>query len=418
MLVLRFRPSVLTLGLLLLALAPPAPASATTSHLTVNTLKPDLEKAESGSGSKVELEFTNITDGPAILSVTVPGQSGCTPTFSREDLPPNQLTPVEVEIPAGTCDTGSGALKLNVRAELTGEAFQEFTVEPGGSGPGKPQWKALFLFPILLLLGLAVAANFLFRRWKPPGDTKKKAGPTRDKLRCRFCRQLVGVDSTWKFNDNWATNVTAAGALLTGLFGATTAKAFLGEDAESLTALATVGAAISVALVAAAPIVVLATKSYAPYKKKPGDFFTVGGILLGGVVVSAAAIGQLGIIAWSALELEIGIAAKGAIAIAFVIGAVLVTVYACRSLKVLVDRGTAERPKEPAAELEAAAVIAKELQLLRKQIASVAAAGIKDEAARHQYFQATKPGVPTDGKETFEELAPAVSFRPNRSALI
>jgi heme/copper-type cytochrome/quinol oxidase subunit 2 len=366
--------------------------------VVVDTLTPELEATASGDSSKFELEFTNITDGPAILTVDAIGERGCKPTLSENQLPQNRITAVEVEISNSSCNSGDEVLKLKLSAELTAGASQVFLVDPKGSAAEKPEWKALFAFPVLLLICLALAGWFLFKGWKSPETVK----PARD----RFWQPLTAIDvSAWKFNDNWATNVTAAGALLTGIFGATTAKAFLGDDAESLTALATVGAAVTAILVAAAPIVVFATKSYAEYEEAPGDFFTVGGVLLGAATVTTAAVGQLGIIAFTATELDIGLVAKVAIWIGFLLGTLLVVVYARRSLKDLFERGTEESPDDPEVEIEAAAVIAKELQALRKTIAVLASEAPADERQRWML----------DSIESFEEVAPVVLPRRRRA---
>ncbi|MGD9735066.1 MAG: hypothetical protein AB7V58_05575 [Solirubrobacterales bacterium] len=416
----RSRFAAVLTALILLALAAPALSSAESSQLVVNTVTPELEEADSGDGSKLELEFTNITDGPAILTVAAIGQRGCNPTLSENQLPPNRTTGVEVEIPS-PCDRSDDVLKLKLTAELAAGASQVFLIEPEGSGADKPDWKVLFGFPVLLLLSLALAVWFLFKGWKPqtavPRKKRKEGEPDEQSpgLWDRLRQPLTEIDvSTWKFNDNWATNVTAAGALLTGLFGATTAKAFLGEDAESLTALATVGAAITAAFVGAAPIAVLATKSYATYEKKRGDFFTVGGVLLGAAVVTAAAIGQLGIIAYTATELSIGIVAKLVIGIGFALAAALILVYARRSLRDVLEDGTEKSAADPEVEMEAAAVIAKELKAIRKEIALASA-----PAPRREMLKEPEPGE-AEKPEVREEVPPAspVRARRARSALL
>jgi hypothetical protein len=429
---LPFRSIGLTVGFLLLMLAAPAFSSAA-SDVAINTLKPELEAAETGEGSKLKLEFTNITDGPAILTVAAVGQPGCTPTLSSDQLPPNKLTPVEVEIPKSGCKSDDGALKLNVIAELAGGVKREFLVEPEGTAPGKPDWEVLFIFPILLLLSLAAAARFLFKGWDPPDSATHSTEGTETtstggwaQARKRLRRPLTAIDvSTWKFNDNWATNVTAAGALLTGLFGATTAKAFLGEDAESLTALATVGAAVAAAFVVAAPIAVLATKRFTTDKDEPGDFFSVVGVPLTAAAVVTAAIGQLAIIAYTATELDIGIVAKVALWIAFAIGAGLVIVYACRTLVNLIKSGTSESPKKPAVEIEAATVIAAELAALRKEIAIIAGGGDLERERRYREYIAVeeegapaKPVAPAEPVAAAEPAASLPSYQYHRSALI
>jgi len=365
----RLRFLTVTSAFLVMALAAPALSAAASSHLVVNTLTPKLEEPESGDGSKLKLEFTNITDGPAILTVDAEGQRGCKPTLSKNQLPPNQLGVVEVAVPKSTCNSDDDVLSLKVTADLAAGASQVFQIDPEGDAPSKPEWNALFAFPLILLLSFALAAAFLFRGWKPQ-NTLRGAGRDKGGISGRWHRlwdrlrqPLTAIDvSTWKFNDNWATNVTGAGALLTGIFGATAAKAFLGPTAESLTALATVGAAIALVFVNAAPIAVLATKSYATREGERSDFFTVGGILLGAVAVITAAIGQLAIIAYTATELDIGIVATVAIWIGFALAVALLLVYSRRSLKDLLERGIEPPAEDPEVAIEAATLIAEAIK--------------------------------------------------------
>jgi hypothetical protein len=405
----RSRISILAVGLLLLALAAPSSASAAPSHLVVDNLTPKIEKAKSGEGSSLKLEFTNITDGPAMLTVKAIGQRGCKPTLSESQLPSNEITPVEVGIPGSPCNDEDGVLKLKLTAELVGNASQVFRIDPEGTPPEKPTWESLFVFPVLLLVSLLLAALFLFKGWeshstmhRTPRDHAGVRGHWR-KLWDRLRQPLTTIDvSTWKFNDNWATNVTAAGALLTGIFGATTAKAFLGPDAESLTALATVAAAITAILVSAAPIVVLATKCFVTPKKEPVDFFTVGGILCGAALVTTAAIGQLAIVAYTATELAIGVLATVAIWIGFVLAAALVLVYTRRSLKDLLERGTEAPSKDPEVAIQAATLVAE---------------AIKAAAAGDLAAEDLKP-TPVESQARYLAEEATVERRRPRSALI
>ena len=218
----HLRLPVLTVGFLLLALTGPPLASPASSHLVVDTLTPKLEAAKSSAGTKLKLDFTNITDGPATLTAEAMGQRGCKPRLSKNQLPENQTTTVEVEIPS-PCNSDDDILKLNIAAALFHGASQSFQIDPEGDAPDKPTWETLFAFPILLLLSLALAALFLFKGWKPQstlrssGSRSGGSGKRWRKLWDRLRQPLATIDvSTWKFNDNWATNVTAAGALLTG----------------------------------------------------------------------------------------------------------------------------------------------------------------------------------------------------------
>ncbi len=218
-----------------------------------------------------------------------------------------------------------------------------------------PDWHELWAFLIALVAASILAVFFFFYCWEPQDHAGR-----------RLNQPLGSLDATWKFNDNWATNATAAGALLSGLFSATTAKAFLGENAEALTALATVGGAIALLLIAAAPIVVLTTKSYKGPDGSRGDAFTVGGVLLGAVLVLAAAAGQLWVVAYNASELDLG-SGGWLIWVGFGMGIVILGTYSFRSLKDLFERGTEEKAIEPAAEIEAAKLIVKAIEAAKKQ---------------------------------------------------
>lgn len=324
-------------------------ASAAPASLVIDTLAPELQPAENGGGSKVELSFTNLTDGPAVLEAEA---SGCEPSLSKNQLPPNQITPLTVEVPEA-CAQREG-LELKLTATLAGGASQTFQVNPKGAPATTPNWHELWAFLVALLASLVLSVLVYFRGWEPKGEGKRKLN-----------QPLGALDATWKFNDNWATNATAAGALLTGLFSATTAKAFLGADAEALTALATVGAAIALLLVNAAPIVTLSTKSYRVSHGKRGDAFTVGGVLLGAVLTLAAAAGQLWIIAYTASELDLGSAGL-LVWVGFGATIIILVTYGFRSLSDLLERGTEPKAAEPDAEIEAAKLIVKAIEAATK----------------------------------------------------
>ncbi len=339
----------LVVAIALFSLLASESASAAPASLVIDTLTPELQPAESGSGSKVDLSFTNLTDGPAALEVEA---AGCEPSLSKNQLPPNQITPVTVELAEACAHEG---LELKLTAALAGGASQVFEVDPEGAPAKKPNWHELWAFLVALIASLILSIPFYFCGWKPKSGGKRKLN-----------QPLGSLDATWKFNDNWATNATAAGALLTGLFSATTAKAFLGENAEALTALATVGAGIALVLVNAAPIVTLATKSYKESNDKRGDAFTAGGVLLGAILILAAAAGQLWVVAYTASELDLG-SAGWLVWVGFGVGIATLGIYSFRSLTDLLERGTEAKASEPDVEIEAAKLIVKAIEAAAKQ---------------------------------------------------
>ena len=313
--------------LLLVALLLPGVAAAAPGSVVINTLKPKLEKGE-GENSKLSLSFTNLTDQPVVLSGEANGQPECTLSLSANQLPPAQITPVTVEIPP-SCDRGE-ALAVTIAATSTAGSLPPFQIDPEGEPAEKPDWDQLYAFVAALLGSALFLLVFYLKAWEPSGDAKRRPN-----------QPLKSIDvTTWKLSDNWATNVTAVGALLTGIFGAATSKAFLGEDAESAVALATVGAAIALALVAVGPVVLVATKCLKPQYKKHGDddpkvrtggenYFSVGGLLAAAAFVLASAFGQLWVVMETGMELDLG-GVENWLPVPVALAALLLVIYAWR----------------------------------------------------------------------------------------
>jgi hypothetical protein len=340
---------------ILLALA--ATSVAAPVSLVVNTLTPEVESG-SGGTSKLSLTFTNVSDEVFVLAPKAIAQPNCELTLSKNQLPSGVTTPVDVEIQP-SCDADD-RLKVQIESASKAGPGQTFEIDPKGAAVEDPDWESLLAFPIALAVSLLLALVIALRYWEPgPGAKRSLTQP------------LEHLDSTWKFNDNWVTNVSAVGALLTGLFSASTAKSFLGDDAEAQVALATVGAAIALAFVAAAPVVLLALKSLKAEKNKKGavigrrDSFTAGGLALAAALVLASAAGQLWVVLQVALHTEIGTPAEAFAIVAAGLAGLLLLIYTVRSLRDLLARGT-EKPKEPkAVEIRAAETIARAIRANR-----------------------------------------------------
>jgi len=339
----------------------PVSALAAPPSVTIGTRTPVLEEAEGGA-SKIALTFLNLTDGQAELSAKPQQRTACVLALDKTKLEPAESTAVTVSIP-GACKANEG-LAINVTAMAGSTLLASFEVVPEVKPVKEPKWGNLWAFVIAWVVILVLLALFFWKGWKPA------EGATRSPF------QRLYLDVTWKFNDNWATNVSAVGAILTGVFGATTAKAFLGSDAESAVALATVGAAIALAFVAAGPVIALATKTFkvVPVVKdgkpvmKDGkpveerwDSFTVGGLLLAASVIFASAFGQLWVVMATGKELELG-GLEGKLWIPFGLAAILLFVYGWRSLRDMLERNTEKPEKEDADEVKAAKLIVAALE--------------------------------------------------------
>jgi hypothetical protein len=200
----------------------------------------------------------------------------------------------------------------------------------------EPAWSNLWVFPIALAALLAFAAVF-FLVWRTD--------------RSPVNQPLKYLESTWSFKDSWVSNVTVAGGLLTGIFGSTdVVTAFLGPDAKSSVALATVGAATAAAFIAAGPIVVQATKS------KVGDFFTVGGLLAASAVTLSGASGEIWVVYRSGQELDLG-GWEDRIWIAALAAGALLALYAYRTLLATLAHGLQPPPPTPPSDTIVAATM-------------------------------------------------------------
>ena len=148
----------------------------------------------------------------------------------------------------------------------------------------------------------------------------------------------------WKLDENWGTNIVALAGPLAALFGTTVTKPFLGEDAESLVALVTVGAAISTFTVLLAPIVLVAFKSHRwdGERRTSSTTLTVGGVLLAGVLVLTSAYGApLGRLFKTARQIRPQRpCSTGTTWGSSALVALLFLVYAFRSTKFMLEGGT------------------------------------------------------------------------------
>jgi hypothetical protein len=359
---------------LALALALSASALAAPASVVVDTRTPPLEEGEGGA-SKIALSFTNITDAPAVLSANAVAQPKCPLSLSTNQLPPAEITPVTVEIPP-TCETGD-ELKIDITAASGTGPLPVFKIDPQGEPAKEPNWDHLAAFAVALVGSLALVLLLFWKSWTPSEGAKRSLG-----------QPLKYIDATWKFNDNWVTNVSAVGALLTGVFGASTVKVFLGEDAESAVALATVGAAIALALVAAGPVILIALKNLKLVKGKGReDAFTAGGLLLAASVVLASAFGQLWVVMVTAMELDLG-GTEDYLPLPVALAAILLLVYSWRSLKDILERGTEEPKAAKAVEIRAAETIARAIRA--KQAAAMT--GLDEEAIAQRIVGATSVG--------------------------
>jgi hypothetical protein len=354
----------LFVAVLCAAAAPGAAAQGAT--VALDSSSPALEKQESGWSTAVDL--TNLTGEAVILRVTPPQDAGagCLVTPEVLSLRKAEQQEFTLDISDG-CSLGKQGFTVKLETERVTPA-QVVAVTAVEKSTPSPDWHALWgfvwlllLLPIILAAGISQGFRFLV---KP----------------------LEYLDATWSFSDSWVTNITAAGGLLTGIFGSTdVVTALLGEDAKSSVALATVGAAIALALIAMGPLVLGATKS------RDNKFNTVGGLLAASAVTLMGAFGELWVLLRSGEELSLG-GWEHRIVIVAILAALLLLAYSVRSVIATIDEGLHHPPTPPESDtIQAAKLVAAALAAHDDDIKPLSEARSKLDTYIEQREQTRRP---------------------------
>ncbi len=164
------------------------------------------------------------------------------------------------------------------------------------------------------------------------------------------------LESTWSFKESWASNVTVAAGLIAGIFGSSDVVTNLvGDNGKSSVALATVGAAVAAALVAAGPLIVASSKT-------KDDYLSVGGLLAASAVTLAGGFGEIWVLFRAGERLNLG-GWQDAAAVMAVLAGLLLAWYALRSTPAVIRSGQKEPPMPPPSDtLTAAKMIVEALR--------------------------------------------------------
>jgi uncharacterized membrane protein len=282
----RVRRILTTVAVLLgLALALAAPALADPVAVTVGASEVELEPADGGGGT-ASISLTNLTN-EAITVTAAPKTSKpqCAVHLDNGGL----LQPARTTSLKGTITSACGKIEDAFAFEVIPAGGTPLPVTAKVAASKKPDWDALvwFVYCTGIAFGLMVA---VYGVWLI--TSKDFMWP---------CEALPYLDDSWSFKDSWVSNVTVVGGLLAGIFGSSeVVKAMLGKDADEAVALASIGGAVSIALIGAAGVLVLALKTPA------GGKFTALGVLLGSALALGAAGGQLVVVYESAKDLDLG----------------------------------------------------------------------------------------------------------------
>ncbi len=179
---------------------------------------------------------------------------------------------------------------------------------------GNVEWSALVAFAIALGV-LSVAALIGLRQ-----------------SRLKLNTPLPHLESSWSFGESWATNVTLAASILTGVFGSSEVVTSLGgESGKGPAALATVGAAVAASFVAAGSLIVLSSKT-------KDEHLSVGGLVAAAAVTLAGGFGEIWVLFRAGEKLDLG-GWQDAAGVMAGAAALLLGWYAIRSVKALIQNG-------------------------------------------------------------------------------
>lgn len=407
-----------------LAAAPSAHAESAT--FVVTDAAPAL--AEADEGWTADLAIDNLTTEPLSFTAAVVGAEGCVATADPAEIPARTGGTVTVTL-KGTCgaETSPPLFDLAGSGRAGGVGAQALRITPKRPPAASPNWNNLLAFPIAFagaaLLGIALLLRWSIRHRVPyavlargadPELSLGKVGGWARGVRLAAGGELPHLPAAFSLKDSWASNVTAIGAVLTGIFGsAEVVKAITDKGTESAIGLATVGAAIALALVTAAPVVMVAMKRrprpedvghasiwaglnrLRPKGKPKGDgvagapigakpVLTVYGVVCAAVLTLTGAAGELFVITQVGASLDLGKVGDVLVYLAGAIACLLLVVYAARAAWETLEDGQ-RTPESVKSELD------KFLEALRTR----GVAGPADLDQELRSFQAAQAVWPT-----------------------
>lgn len=343
----------------------PADAVPVPASVTIDNLEPKLGQEDDGSWT-AKLGFTNLTSELITLTAAaVVPKTGCEPELDKPTIGAASHKDVELTLPAG-CKADDARVTFVVSAQPP--ATEKFQISSKAADKSTPDWNQLFVFPLALVLAFGWAWR-TWSQWEPPvpetasstpalvpAASSAEPAPT-PVSKPSWWGPLKYLDAAYDFKESLVSNVTAIGALLTGVFGSTSAiEAAFGEDASQQIGLATFGAAIALAFIAAGAIIPLG------FKAADANSFTVIGILLGAGVTLAGAAGQLWVVAWTGYELGLGDVGTVLLFVAAGLGVVLLMAYGRTALKATLNQGIVPPKVQPSEAMAAASLIAEVLR--------------------------------------------------------
>ncbi len=277
----------------------------------------DRAGAQSASGTVTideEAQLVKAVDGTSTLTavLTVSGVPG--PTVVSIDVADHdEGTCVPYSLPVVRTGVSTKvSIKLPVTCEVSDAQTLEFTTYPLGSVVSTPSGTTIVAETttedpspayVKLLWGFGIGATlaiaFTLIAWwlGPDGKGKGTSWKLPDSSWGKgMFNPLPGLDTKWSWSDSQLSNMTVAAGVFTGLLGSTgVLEKILGDNGDGPVAVVVVAAALSTALVAAAPLILgIARKEEDTYVSSdaPNNYIVIG-VLAATAMVGAASLGSI-----------------------------------------------------------------------------------------------------------------------------
>lgn len=261
------------------------------------------QRAADGA-STVKLNAVNLSPNELALSIEA-ANGDCGAVTGKPTLKP--YTSGEVTFTMNCQKEGTAPRDAVVMAEFAGATEapipESIPLQIVLKPTGEAEWSALarFACPAPLVALIAVAPPYLFWLRRPRGNPDAEAAATAGpddlgnwKSLKNMGVRLPGITKDWSFKDNWASSASLAAALFTTVFAAADPlKAILGDAGSAKVSAIAVAAAVSTAIIGSGPLWLTICKRR--YERDNGISAdnTIGGVLLGSIVVLIGALGLL-----------------------------------------------------------------------------------------------------------------------------
>jgi hypothetical protein len=308
-------------GMALVASGASAAPSASPAQVVIVSANVSFDSSDAASAT-FTVSLINLTQQsvPIAAGPADPSGKACKITADPTSLPAATQQTVTMTL-RGCGPPPSGGFLVTLTAN--GQPLPQVTVTPAAPVAATPEWKLFWAFPIAVLAAAIILVIAGFHGYGRYRKAENNAGTHETPCHWWWVRTL-NLSTGWSLTDSWASNVTVLGAAFSGVFGSSDVlKAVLGTDTDPVLALATVSAAVSTGIVAAAPLVLAVLRrssGVTPVALLAGASLTVGG-----------AGGELAVITLGAKHLSLGGVQKYMV-LALVIGGLILVVYAYRTM--------------------------------------------------------------------------------------